>query len=239
MRRMTITCAILVGACAQQPRPRDTRAPSPPVVLPASLSSERAALEEDVRAGHERLRAFAHRFRWDGYAREPFASRVEIFDDKARFDERLRSLSGAPADTKFPSTFTAALEQGVLVVCSPEIYARSYADGVEPHSYEKLVAHELAHRLQLRLLGGKDDEMGPVWFYEGFAVYAADQFAADGAEPTPDELWAVIENPKRGSYRVYGRLMRHLLKRIPLPELVEQARRPDFVAWLRRRLATP
>ncbi|MCA9791393.1 MAG: hypothetical protein KC910_06345, partial [Candidatus Eremiobacteraeota bacterium] len=88
-----------------------------------------------------------------------------------------------------------------------------------------------AHRLHVRILGGDEQAMGPVWFFEGFAVYASDQFV--GAELAPPELPKVVASSQRGSYRSYRALMNYLVSRTDLPELVQWAKEPDFADQLK------
>ena len=82
---------------------------------------------------------------------------VMVFDDKALFDKALLTLSGADTSMQLPPTYFAALERRVLIVMSPGYCARVYPEGNEPGSYPKLLAHEMAHRLHIRILGGNEE----------------------------------------------------------------------------------
>jgi hypothetical protein len=62
--------------------------------------------------------------------------------------------------------------------------------------------HEMAHRLHARIVGD-EQKMGPIWFWEGFAVYAADQYLSNTPDLTETELWSIIDAKERGSYRNY------------------------------------
>lgn len=95
------------------------------------------------------------------------------------------------------------------------------------------MAHELAHRLHIRLVDGNEEKMGPIWFWEGFATYAAGQFEEDTVTLTDLEIEAILAEPKRGDYRQYNRVLKHFLGRAPLPELMRRASLPDFAEWLR------
>lgn len=201
-----------------------------PIKVPPSMSVD--AVRGTLRAAEESLRRFARRWDWETYAERPFYRSVEIFDDKGAFDARMRELGHMPAGTKLPPTYTAALEEEVLIAVSPELYAAAFPDGVEPGAYEKLFTHELAHRLHVRLVDDREDEMGPIWFFEGFAVLAAEQFSLDPVAADHDALWQTFRLTERGSYRTYGRAMRELVRRTSLPALVAHARRADLLDWL-------
>ena len=160
---------------------------------------------------------------------------MRVFDRKPEFDRALLTLAGMDPATELPATYSAALERRVLVAVAPELYAAAYPEGVEAASYEKLLAHEIAHRLHVRILGGDEQAMGPIWFYEGFAIFAADQLRQVPGELSEEELWRVVGDPERGSYVRYGQVFRRFAARVPLPVLVERAGQPGFEAWLRER----
>jgi hypothetical protein len=67
---------------------------------------------------------------------------------------------------------------------SPELYAENYPEGIEEDSYEKLLAHKIAHGLHIRILNGDEGRMGPTWFFEGFAIYAVEQFRESTCIPS-------------------------------------------------------
>ncbi|MBI4725742.1 hypothetical protein HY768_00705 [candidate division TA06 bacterium] len=165
--------------------------------------------------------------------REPFFDSVRIFDDKAQCDAFLLATMGLDPGTKLPAEFCAALEQQALMAVSPAIYHTVYPDGREDNSYGKLLAHEIAHRLHIRILNGDEEAMGPVWFYEGFAICAADQMNDPNFTLTDDELWRIVENPNRGSYKKYGAVIRRFLKKRTIEEMVEKAGKSGFIEWLR------
>ncbi|MCA9794319.1 MAG: hypothetical protein KC910_21075, partial [Candidatus Eremiobacteraeota bacterium] len=109
----------------------------PEVMLSAKLEPERAALTSALEAANQRLACFADAHHWGGLVQEPFYDRVEFFDQKAAFDDRLRELTGTTAE--IPATFVAALEQRVLVAVSPRLYASLVPANDEPEAFEKLL----------------------------------------------------------------------------------------------------
>jgi len=205
----------------------------PKLVLSPSLEPRRAEFVDEARAAVGIVKEFAGRHGWDSLAVEPFMDSVMVFDDKRAFDRTLLSLVGADTATVLPAGYCAALEQRVLVAVTPEIYSRTYPDGIEEGSYAKLMAHEMCHRLHIRVLEGDEEAMGPVWFFEGFAVYAAGQLASPGRGLSPAELRKVLDDPERGDYRLYRLALEHYLGKATLPELVARAGGKGFDEWLR------
>ena len=74
--------------------------------------------------------------------------------------------------------------------------------------------------------------MGPIWFFEGFAIYAAGQFEEDKTKLTKTEIKKVISTQDRISYRKYALVIRKILKKITLHEAVMNAFREDFNDWI-------
>lgn len=205
-----------------------------PLTLSVSLEPQRALLEQALQDAARRLASFAGRCGWQAYVKEGFCDSAEIYDSKEAFDATLLELCGYPPDTKLPETYSAALEKRILIAVSPEIYAKNYPQGIEEASYEKLLCHEMAHRLHIRILGGDEDAMGPVWFFEGFAIYASGQFEANSRLLEIKEIEAIISNPERGDYRLYGALLRTLLRFTSIQDLVERAGGMDFTLYVRK-----
>jgi len=203
-----------------------------PLVLPESLEAQRGSLEQSLLNAQRRLREFALGNGWGHFVEERFAHRAEIYDDQRSFVQALLTAAGADSSTELPKEVSAALEKGVFMSVSPAVYSRIYPEGIEEAAFEKLIAHEMAHRLHIRILGGNEDAMGPTWFFEGFAIYAAGQFS-DASLP-PDEVWKVVRETERGSYRRYAAVMRHFLKRTSIQDLVTRAGDGDFLDWLAR-----
>jgi hypothetical protein len=141
-------------------------------------------------------------------------------------------MANADPTIILPETYCAALENRVLLYVSPEVYLKNYPEGAEENAFEKLITHEMAHRLHIRVLGGNEDAMGPIWFFEGFAIYAAGQFENYVLPPT--DIWETIESTARGSYKKYGAAFRYFMKRTSMRELIEHAGDEGFFNWLRK-----
>jgi len=206
-----------------------------PIVLPPSLEPRREEFRQDFIAAQKRLREFATKNGWEHLTDAPFVKQAEIYDTKAGYDGRVYALSPNLQGKPIPKTFSAGIEDDVFFAVSPEICDENFPEGKEPDSYIKLITHELAHRLHVRILNGNEDKMGPIWFFEGFAVYAADQYVAHPPDLTEADIWSIVDAKDRGSYRKYKVVFSHFLKGLTLPEYVKQASEPNFTAWLRSR----
>jgi hypothetical protein len=206
-----------------------------PIELAAALEPQRACLHSTLLAAQRRLTYFALKHGYQAHVQQPFARLFHVYADKLSFDHDLLELCGLDTTIELPSTYCAALEQGVLVSVSPELYRCLYPQGDEESAYEKLLTHEMAHRLHIRVLGGNEEAMGPVWFYEGFALYAAGQFERIASHLTAAEIWDVVNAEEGGDYRQYATLFRHFLEKAPLQQLIDMAGEVGLVDRLRLR----
>ncbi|MBK9324119.1 MAG: hypothetical protein IPM97_14435 [Bdellovibrionaceae bacterium] len=221
-----IVCGV---ALAESPQ----KDPSFEILLPSSLESERPPIKAAFQNAEIRIATFAQKYGWSELTIKPFIKKARIFDSKPNFDNTIVEFLGYPNDTKLPATFCAALEKEVFFSVSPSLYKEIYDDGREAAAFEKLITHEIAHRLHIRILNGNEEAMGPVWFYEGFAIYAADQFEVSLPTLKEEEIWSIVESPNRGSYKKYAAIMRFFLEKTTLKDLLSRASEPNFIEWLR------
>jgi len=233
-----LAIAIVVGCSPQSGVSEDLRSgPIPPLRLSLALEPRRAELESAVRGTRARIEAFAGRCGWQELVGESFMDSVAIFGRKEEFDHALLTIAGMDTGTALPATYCAALENRVLLAVSPELYAENYPQGIEDRAYEKLLAHEISHRLHLRILGGNEEAMGPIWFFEGFATYAAGQFETPTTPIDTSEVWAIVRSEERSDYRRYASAFRFFAARCSLRDLIDHAGREDFADWLRHSVA--
>ncbi|MEK6707081.1 MAG: hypothetical protein AABZ06_14990 [Bdellovibrionota bacterium] len=200
--------------------------------LSSSLEVQRTKIEYTFLRAMQRVEAFASKNGWKELVRNPFIKHARIFDAKPEFHRYLEKLTGQLFDGNPPSGLSAVLENGEFLSVSPTLYLEIYPEANEPNAFEKLIAHEIIHRLHVRILKGNEDAMGPVWFYEGFAILGAGQFEKITDELSKSEILELIKSEKRRSYRKYAGVMLYILKRTSLLELVSRAKKPDFVSWL-------
>jgi len=206
------------------------------LALPAGEEPRRRWYADQVVAAHGTIAAFAAAHGWADRVR-PFFRHVEVYADQGELWARLRTVFGLPDDAPLPTpSLAGALEQGVLTVVTPELYARVQPRyGAAPGAFARLLAHEMAHRLHIAVLDGDEERMGPPWFYEGFAVVASGDLV--GLEvATADDLWRHARTEGGGAYAHFAAALRFLAERVPLAELVARAADVGFEGWLRERL---
>jgi hypothetical protein len=222
----------MTGGSSKATQPIEIGVYAIPLQLDSALEPQRASLERLLLAAQRRLKDFALKQHWNEYIQEPFAESVHFYAGKAAFDHDFVKVFSLDPALEIPKTFCAMLEQGVLRSVSPELYRSAYPEGDEEDAFEKLLAHEMAHRLHIRILHGNEEAMGPVWFYEGFALYAAGQLEKTATLLKTADLWAVVASDERQDYRRYVTVLQYFLRKTSLHALVDRAGRNDFVKWL-------
>jgi len=203
------------------------------LILSPSLEPRRGEFEGYIAKALENVRAFAAKYGWSSLVHESFFDKVIIFDDKKDFDRTLLELCKMDSGMVLPESYCGALEERNLIAVSPEYYDKVYPAGREPDSYIKLLTHEICHRLHVRILNGDEEAMGPVWFFEGFAIFAADQFTLSKIKLTQEDILFIIGESRRGNYEQYSHVFKYFVNKIPLKELVANAKRNDFNDWLK------
>lgn len=230
---------LLSGGLALVPAPSAAAADSraePRLRVPAHGAHDEAWYRARVRGAEAIMRAFAAEHGWTDRVELFWRGGVEIHDDQQALWQRVLELHGVKEDRPLPTQgLTAALEKEVLLAVTPEAYARIVPDyAQEDRAYERLLAHEMVHRLHVSILGGDEEAMGPTWFYEGFAVVGSG--ALEGIETaTAQNLSAFKAAKGPGAYARFAAALRYYLDCLPLPELVAQAKRSDLDAWLSAR----
>ncbi|OGK13142.1 MAG: hypothetical protein A2W80_11670 [Candidatus Riflebacteria bacterium GWC2_50_8] len=201
-----------------------------PLLLPPELEKRQKEFCDYLQSARKRLDEFASRHEWGYLVDKTFVDSWEVFNEKPAFDRRLCALLEMPEETTLPATFSAALERRVLMSVTPEIYLKNYPQGHEPEAYAKLLCHEMAHRLHIRILDGNEEAMGPTWFYEGFALFAADQFSDSYKPLSHEELQNLFSEQERGDYRRYAAAFRQLAGMTDsLADLLTWPQKPDFM----------
>jgi hypothetical protein len=208
-----------------------------PVIVPDPQDSRREEFRRVLHNSERALRTFAQSNGWGDLMTPAFLKQIEVYDSRGGFEQRLKELSVDDAPGAIPKTYVAGLEKDILFMSSPEYYlANCGREARVPNGFERLMTHELAHRLHARIVGGDENRMGPMWFWEGFATYAADQFPGNKSL-TDAEVWQIVNsNSKdRGSYKKYNAVFTYFLQKkgVPLVEYVNRAGDPDFIAWLK------
>ncbi|MFW5889365.1 MAG: hypothetical protein ACOCUD_03190, partial [Bacillota bacterium] len=156
----------------------------------------------------------------------PFLNAVRVYEKQINFIKALRKTEFLDASFKLPKTISAIVVNKTLMIISPKAYTKIYPiEGLEKDGYEKLISHEIAHELHIKILNGNEDHMGPKWFYEGFAIIAADQFK--NATVSKERFWEIIKYEINTSYKEYSAVIRRLIHKFPLKVLVKKAHEKD------------
>lgn len=204
--------------------------------LPDPLPSRKDEFMSYITAAHERLAAFARTQSWESYLLESFILEARIFPTKEQFDKAIVEFFNLDPEVSLHPTHCAALEEKILFIVVPELYGEVYPQGIEPDSYIKLITHEMAHRLHIRLLDGDEEAMGPVWFYEGLATVIAGQFSTLELDLSIEACRSILRDDERGDYRAYNAIMKKVMRTILLADLIARAKDPSFSEWVSERL---
>ncbi len=237
--RVTFIAVLLTAGCATSgPDPTHAAGLTDHIRLEAGAAVTEARVADSAVTAYAIVKRFAAKHGWSDHVSVFFDQGVEIFATQAALWSRvqaLHGLSGQPLPTK---GLAAALEKHILLAVSPTEYRRVHPEySAAEGAWERVLAHEIAHRLHVAILAGDEDAMGPVWFYEGFAVVVSGDLKS-----APVDAATAWENTKAkgaGSYHKYAAALRFFSSRVPLRELVANAGRKDFHAWLRARLDSP
>lgn len=208
----------------------------PLLYLAESLEERREDFARTVVNANERIFRFAELHNWQHKCQPLTFKKVEIFSSQNELWGRLLQLFDMSSDTPLQiSGLAAALEKEILMAISPEEYLKLRPEyACEEKAWEKLLAHEIAHRLHVRILENNEEAMGPTWFFEGFAIHAAGQKISNHFFDSPQKaIEAVRErNSSRGLYATYSSAFNYFLKYKSLKEMVSRAGKKDFENWL-------
>lgn len=198
-----------------------------PLELPPAEEERRNWFETIISNAQRRISEFASDYLWDMYVTTPLIKKFQVCT-KEQFDKEVILAFQLDPETNIPKTYSAVIANDVLLAVIPETYAENYPDGQEEEAYEKLLAHELAHALHIRILEGKEEEMGPRWFYEGFALLAANQLQHVPEKISKEDMQKIINTDESVSYVYYRRIMDELLCQMDLKNAVTCARSQSF-----------
>lgn len=194
-----------------------------------------AKIENEIEQAIAQILDFSRSNQLGLTSKEQFITNVTIYESKSSFDNLIKSSSEWKAQTKVPATRLGFGKNREFFVVSWAAY-----QGVHPRDsrseYEKLMVHEIAHLLHIAYLKGDDEKMGPIWFYEGFACFVANQYP-DAA--LPKDPSSVINLPEGASYRDYVAIFRALRKKYSVRELLHKANDKKFNDWAISTLQEP
>lgn len=178
------------------------------------------------------VRHFAIRHGWEEHLKHPFVSSFHVFAKQDDMWKKIRDLAGSDEQDPPTDGLSAALIDGILLAITPEDYEKrrpEYTQVDKP--WVRLLAHEIMHQLHIRIVG-HEDKMGPQWFYEGFAMYAAGQHISDDSFSSVRDVIDAMHAQSRGSYAKFEAVFEFFLSRIDIHTLLRKAAQTDFQDWL-------
>lgn len=204
--------------------------------LQAPLEPERAFYAASIQ---EAVHDVVDNFRRWGFAIAPAAliRQVEVFADLPTARQTIAKSFGAkPEDV--PESFGGLATNDQFFLASPTFFRSTWdrlygAATWDDRSYHRLMLHELTHTAHAQYAAkvlGDEEKMGPSWFFEGFACYAAGQFSGQPLLTRADftRLLADIAAGKKVGYPAFARMVYTLAAKVPVPVLLRHAGDPDF-----------
>lgn len=198
------------------------------IILPEEEKQRYDEYKRAITKACGRIHHFASLYHWEAHTESPLITKWIVYHSKYDFDSQIIERMGIKEMDELPKTFSAVVIDDVLLSVTPEIYEENYPDGREDDAYEKLLTHELAHQLHIRILQREEDKMGPRCFFEGFSILAADQFVNKDVYLTEKDLQEILHTDPSVPYKYYKAIIKRLLEVVTLPEAVKQAGDPEF-----------
>ena len=182
---------------------------------------------QDVGKALDRIYRFCEKYGLLYDVSKPLVQTVIIYKHQSELVEVLKTVYNLQDTSLFPKAMSAVIEDGVLYAVDETEYRRLYEEehNIED-AYIKLFVHEFAHQLHIQLLNGEEDKMGPKWFFEGFAIYVADQLKT--YDLSLKEMIQIIEEDSDEPYIHYAPIFRRLVLCKPIKELIKEACKSDF-----------
>lgn len=206
-----------------------------PLILSDSLIQQEGTLKKTIIQAQKNIMKFAKKNNWESLINSSFIKRVEIYDSQAGLIKGLIKNFDLDPFITLPKELSAVLEDEILMSISPNVYKELFPiEGNDSNGFERLLTHEIAHRLHIRILDGKEELMGPTWFFEGFAIFVAKQFPEFTC--SKEIIWDIIENEKEVSYKYYAPIFRYLISHISIVDLINHAGNNNFINWLKSKI---
>ncbi|MCP3928634.1 MAG: hypothetical protein GY705_05980 [Bacteroidetes bacterium] len=175
---------------------------------------------------------FTSKYGWQTLAIEPFVDQLRVFESQLSLWKEIKDITKTKESKPSTTGLSSALISKTLLVITPEEYERIRPEyATIDNAWARLLAHEIFHQLHIRIVV-KEELMGPKWFYEGFAMYAAGQHIIAEKPSSIKEVFEAMNAKKRGAYAKYEALFNLLVENIELNETIKRASQKDFHKWL-------
>lgn len=211
--------------------PLDIQSVAKHLTCPDTLRSRQVEFASKVVEAYTIVFSFADSNNWQGYMQKPLFTSSHIFDSQKELWEKIRKLTGSTEESPPTDGLSAALCHAQLVAVAPEVYSRVRPEYARVNkAWTRLLAHEMIHELHSRLVG-TELQMGPQWFFEGFAMHGAGQHFGVHIVSIEEAVQA-IHAKSRGSYAKYVAAFEFFGERIDLNLMLKRASEQDFESWL-------
>lgn len=174
---------------------------------------------EDLGVAFKRLNRFLKDQNLSQTPVENLVDEVIHFESKELFDSHMMRLTNGQMKS-IPKTYVAAGDGGVLRIVSMKAYLKIHPEHTKK-DYINILVHESAHIFHSKTYG--DEGMGPIWFFEGFAIFAANQYINE-VKLSEDQMKSITAAKERGDYKKYGFIVRDLEKTYSLKEMLQKAK---------------
>lgn len=191
-----------------------------------SNSDRDTEFEKQVNGSLVDIFAFSKRNDLSSEKVSEFVNEAILYGTKAAFDDFMKSQPGWQKNRDVPKSFVGGGESKKFHVVSWNVYKNIFPEAAIV-DYPKLITHELTHLFHISYLEGKEDNVGPIWFYEGFACLVAQQFL-DEPLPSNEKIKDILKSPERGNYKLYASILRKLSHSISLKDLLDGGHNSDF-----------
>jgi hypothetical protein len=196
------------------------------IVIPEELLPTKEQVKEQLNNAKSNIRKFAKRNGWEGFSTEIYYDSVMVFSDKAQYDKTINQLTSQ--NKNYSASECMILVERTLIIMSPDYVAEHSLFSTEERHFEKHITYVLAKALYNSIFFGEEALQGPIWFREGFALYAADLFNPTDIEDQKESLLSIVNNPGKGQVQNYSKLVRYIAKNGNLKGFVEVAGDKNF-----------
>ena len=178
--------------------------------------------------GYKIVKLFADKHDLPVAALQEMIQTMYVYHDHNQFSIDLSKMFNVKKNEILPS-YVGTIVNHALFIMDKEYFLIQNPSYIGDSEYIKLIAHELAHEYHIFLLDGNENDMGPIWFYEGFATAVANQYEDQDKSYSKEKIKEVILTNDRNSYAVYRRLFEIIEINFDMAYILRAINNPHFV----------
>lgn len=201
------------------------------ITLPSHSTQSHVSVERNYFEALKQVKDFAKINGLFSFIDSASIDQIVVFDQHDDFTQTLSDLLRVPGD-HIRKTECAKIIDATLYLMTSDYYAYVYPQGIEPFPYQKLISHELAHLLHLRYLNNDFTKTGPLWFYEGFASFVANQFENAIKDLSYKHKHQIIHSKTRTYYMYFPKIVKELLSKESLINILKKSSEKHFIDWV-------